>query len=708
MKSGNGPADDGDSSAINSHKRGADLGESQLPQKRSRVSRACDQCRASREKCDGIHPKCHSCISQKRECSYNDQPKKRGIQPNYIRTLELIIAWLFRSAAGSEGKLAVHLASVADAVHRAISAKDPGDAESLHQRWRNSIVCRQIDQILSGASIERPSISGASPSNSAVPELLEIQADKSSTTDAMASKENFVSTHSTVGYGNGSVGEGQASIVRQSSIPAPNLNPHQDRQDMLDRALDPSTCQHNNISSSWRVKLPENTWTLLEYYFAFTHAWLPIIEKETILKLVYKYPSEGVPRDVASEISSGYHELWTILSLSALQLIYAGQTQLRETHENLREVTYASISLDTECTYLSHLRTILLHVLIEITSQNWGKAWLLVGRVIRLSLALDAGNASDDRNVTDTKTIKLAAFVLEVAIAHCLGICVVHLRPEQIDKLGLMDEDGSDEWEAWHDPFTKSLSKSPAMSLSTFNRLVRLTTLLFNAQHLSNASQQAPGPLYFATHQQNRTSTPSFGSLRSQTLPAYELAFSPGSNATNASFPQNIIVALVKNATQAQGRLQPSSVLSAFENNQFPGSVANSVSDHLPHGYVSIPNEIAESVLSSSPGFFPEAGEEKRAWPFEEQSSNILPSNLHSASIGDVGSGVDIFEELALLERTDSSQHPQFMQNLGFGPDLDLAEFFGADYQPSDPLLAYLQPSTFSLSAATSDQRTVD
>ena len=36
------------------------------------------------------------------------------------------------------------------------------------------------------------------------------------------------------------------------------------------------------------------------------------------------------------------------------------------------------------------------------------------------------------------------------------------------------------------------------------------------------------------------------------------------------------------------------------------------------------------------------------------------------------------------------------MENLGFGPDLDLAEFFGADYQPSDPLLAYMQPNEFA------------
>ena len=56
--------------------------------------------------------------------------------------------------------------------------------------------------------------------------------------------------------------------------------------------------------------------------------------------------------------------------------------------------------------------------------------------------------------------------------------------------------------------------------------------------------------------------------------------------------------------------------------------------------------------------------------------------------------GGDIFEELAMLDSVEPvGEHPQFMQNLGFGPDLDLAEFFGPDYQPSNPLLAYMQPS---------------
>jgi len=52
-----------------------------------------------------------------------------------------------------------------------------------------------------------------------------------------------------------------------------------------------------------------------------------------------------------------------------------------------------------------------------------------------------------------------------------------------------------------------------------------------------------------------------------------------------------------------------------------------------------------------------------------------------------------LFEEIAMLEGSRHAQDgAQFMQNLGVGPDLDLSTFFGADYQATDPMMAYLQP----------------
>ena len=96
-------------------------GTESTPAKRSRVSRACDQCRASREKCDGVKPVCHTCNSQKRACTYDEPPKKRGIQPNYIRTLELTLAWLFQTVPETQKALSNNLPILNGPAQRCVS-----------------------------------------------------------------------------------------------------------------------------------------------------------------------------------------------------------------------------------------------------------------------------------------------------------------------------------------------------------------------------------------------------------------------------------------------------------------------------------------------------------------------------------------------------------------------------------------------------------
>lgn len=147
---------DGQDSTASGSKRASSKGEAQRA-KRVRVSRACDQCRAGREKCDGAQPACQTCEAQGRGCTYNEQPKKRGIQPNYIRTLELTLAWIFEQFPDTEKSISHVLPGPQERAHQLIAWKDVSQAETLHTAWRNSIVCRQIDQLLSGAIIERPS-----------------------------------------------------------------------------------------------------------------------------------------------------------------------------------------------------------------------------------------------------------------------------------------------------------------------------------------------------------------------------------------------------------------------------------------------------------------------------------------------------------------------------------------------------------------------
>ena len=73
----------------------------------------------------------------------------------------------------------------------------------------------------------------------------------------------------------------------------------------------------------------------------------------------------------------------------------------------------------------------------------------------------------------------------------------------------------------------------------------------------------------------------------------------------------------------------------------------------------------------------------------------MTPGFLSDAGSSNPADFDAIFEEIAML---DGSRHAhdgaRFMQNLGVNPDLDLSDFFGPDYQASDPMLAYLQPGT--------------
>jgi hypothetical protein len=123
------------------------------PVKRTRVSRACDQCRVAREKCDGAQPVCSTCIDTKRRCSYTANPKKRGIQPGYIRTLELSLAYLFQQNPGNEALLNGELAK--DGPSSLLLGRDSKESNRLHKRWRKTRFYTDIDKQLSGGEPSR-------------------------------------------------------------------------------------------------------------------------------------------------------------------------------------------------------------------------------------------------------------------------------------------------------------------------------------------------------------------------------------------------------------------------------------------------------------------------------------------------------------------------------------------------------------------------
>ncbi|CDH54184.1 cutinase transcription factor 1 alpha [Lichtheimia corymbifera JMRC:FSU:9682] len=56
--------------------------------KRQRVSKACEQCRRKKVKCDGALPLCGNCVALQIQCTYKESTRKRGPPKGYIEAIE--------------------------------------------------------------------------------------------------------------------------------------------------------------------------------------------------------------------------------------------------------------------------------------------------------------------------------------------------------------------------------------------------------------------------------------------------------------------------------------------------------------------------------------------------------------------------------------------------------------------------------------------
>ena len=359
-----GPNEAGDDQVRGNGKKRvpASSADEQPAPKRSRVSRACDQCRASREKCDGTQPVCQTCESQRRACTYYEQPKKRGIQPNYIRTLELMLAWLFRSYSGSEGLLATILASADDATQKVLSGKDSFGTDLLHQAWRDSIVCKQIDQMLSGATVDKPVEQNvANAGYSSVGATLPVQEQSSSHVPQIPKAMS-----------NGA----ERSISAGSHAPELRREASYDFGVVLDPQLDTASKAVADADIPVRHKLPIDSWTFFEYYFAFTHAWLPVTDKQEMLKLMYTFPGDGLTEEEMLRVPA-YAELWSALALAAQQI--PGHTADEALHRVALNLIPSGEGPYEPC----HIKALLLLGVLEMARNEWIAAWLLVGTAVR-------------------------------------------------------------------------------------------------------------------------------------------------------------------------------------------------------------------------------------------------------------------------------------------------------------------------------------
>ena len=425
----------------------------------------------------------------------------------------------------------------------------------------------------------------------------------------------------------------------------------------------------NSLSSADCVRqLPEDGWALLEHYLAFTHTWLPIVDKSAILKLMYAYPVERGGESA---------ELWSIMALARLQA-----SPEDERSEHYYAIATSLMPNAREPFTLGHVRSLLLLTVFDMTQARWLPAWLLIGTAVRLMIFI---RNSSDPAISDERFqhILLAAFILEATISQYCGI-PPHMHTRMVLDVSVA-EDGMDEWAPWHNPMTgPSGGRTPMHCHSTLNALVSA----LRSQHLSvHGTKHTHEAGYTGAYMTGRPGKASNIPSTGRTEIVMNLVRNAAAN--GAHVHPSVIVAQYQHSTTSDA-FSPltitEDILHVPSHVMLPDNGAlkqtELIKDPAPVAYMSIPNGLYSDQVSP----VNMASAHSYAWSPTQAGQSTTGAGQEGPSTG----FHDMFEEFATLERTESVSNAQFMQNLGFGPDGDLAEFFGADY---DPLLSYEQPN---------------
>ncbi|KAL4789191.1 fungal-specific transcription factor domain-containing protein [Aspergillus venezuelensis] len=440
--------------------------------RRKRVSRACDRCRSKKDKCDGLRPSCSACLASGQVCSYDPNAKKRGLPEGYVRGMEKLWALAICNIDGFEDTMLSLLGTTADSVgrrDRLISLwTDDGASETLHESWKTCRLYNAFEKMLSSSSdSSSPHGSGKRPRANSGPLL-----------NGAGSEWGFRIDRSSTPLSQDAPRVVEPGDAFSSKRPRLSMS--------MDTQSSPAT---NGIQS---LQLPHHTFQLLDLYFAATHSWFPIVAKHNILRASYLYanaPSITVARQ--SPGSGDHAALWALLSYTAFlsrpQSDHEPPGALARTKQ-FYVVARSLVPAETEHYELGHVQALLLLTLTNIGLEDWTAAWMLSGQAVRMIMAMDMSTFSDARRSEEFrqgKAVFLGCFVVDSLLSFRFS-----RRPSMHSRdliaVGLLDEDGLEEWNSWADvlPITGSSQgknpprRGPLLSFSCFNRLVELASVL--------------------------------------------------------------------------------------------------------------------------------------------------------------------------------------------------------------------------------------
>ncbi|KAI8942409.1 hypothetical protein NX059_000483 [Plenodomus lindquistii] len=717
-----------------------------VPIKRFRVSRACDQCRTAREKCDGNQPICEPCIEAKRGCTYTSNPKKRGLQPGYIRSLEMTLAYIFQHNSDIETLVNNQLAEE----NTILLAKGTKESNRLHKSWTKSKFCRGITRTLAGeqaGSSDEKAPSEDEDSEVDTEDASLLRMDPDARAGAQQPPWTQGSGYSLDAQNSASVWDGNPSVARPL------------------------------ISSSELVPLPTDCWKLLDAYSTYTQCWLPISEKLDVLKLSYSYPEEGLPLSPIIADAGNHAEMWSIFALGSTQdhLSASEGRALNEAASTHHFYSVAKRLLPDELGKfeLSHVKALLNLAVLNIGKSRFEAAWQLVGAASRIFLALDQStDLSDPRR----KNVLASCFLLDSLLSLHLDRRP-YLNRSDIAISGKIEEDGMEEWQPWNGTLKHGVtgqSRTPTLALSSFNSLLEVVDILSGTTRQSTArnylhemigrlevwktslpskldyirSDSAAYPMtppavllqltYLTTVfalvpslawlQRIVTLLSTLGSeLGFTRLPPIILCLLKSIKrcSTNVEIDRTTHIQLHNvftdidrafadvtgdtrsNASALQCTSPGVTQLRSQELNQIsPGSVPSRVGDHLALRYQQGSSSLLDDLLpdmnpNHHGGTMDNIPSRSLAHPFDPsalESSALDPLDSYNAFMaGDLES---FFDDLASIHGAKKLQNqPQFMQNLGYSSEVSMADLLATDPGRFMPL-----PTSSTFDHESSDQ----
>lgn len=475
---------------------------------RKRVSQACDRCRSRKDKCDGKKPACSTCVTNGRQCSYDVNVKKRGLPEGYVRGMEKLWGLAVKEIEGVEDNLLLVVSSGNQNDEFLDIWRDESSSENLVEIWRRSQISRELEKLLSIP--EQPLESGKRK-----------RADSDSHSKG---RPGVVATYPIPKVGPGIRGEISAATWPETQAVQPQEFTHSPSLSRVcnigtslnmsnNSILSPSNNQRTSLSNHSGLNidapaLPSETWHLLDVYFSYTHCWLPIIEKHDLLRTSYQYSELRNSASVSGNGSGDHAVLWASIAYAkyqhrAINNIPHAQGPVAEmvwTAERMYAQARSLIPSEEGEYELGHVQALLILALTNLGIGHSRRAWLLVGQAVRISFDLSLNKPTDDilaplRTKSRTKHVFLGCFVIDTIIAARLNYRP-HLRSEDVNQIGLIEEDGLDEWDPWNDCLSVQRSRpantrAPASILSTFNRLIQILQILNEAICVSATPQKA-------------------------------------------------------------------------------------------------------------------------------------------------------------------------------------------------------------------------